>query len=358
MINLFLTDMGFVVVSICSLLIALLSQIPDSGTTTNRVSSDNIFAKNACGPISLATVALYFGREDTLDEIFGLLPPTGEPRTLENIRSVATRLGFQTRALRWHRGAFPVVSCPAIIRLDPLDDGFLGHFVVLMPSSRGRVQILDSPDRPYLLSPEQLWKRWDGVALHVGTSSDQLPEPLSVPLLPIGLATFAFGIATLGLVTSRQRPPRGKPSAGADNRPLVSGMRHPAPWVVLSAVSLACVTGLTVNPLAPGTPEAPSLEIAPRLAEVNATPGGESVSVKYMISNNTRSVVRLEAVESSCGCARPRLSAERILPGASIELVVDVKPSAVIGSRPFSIWVSFADPELDPLELPGIVHTK
>ncbi len=297
------------------------------GVPTPDEAASNL---NVCGPLALSCVAIHLGRPDSYDRIFALLPPDGQPRTLLKLSEVASKIGLASRAVRWKQGKPLEFKSPAIVRLDPLSTAGIGHFIVVLRSAGGSVQILDFPNPPTWISERRLWDLWDGIALHIATSEECLPGGddrrsrswLPASCIAVGLLSLAL-LAWTGRRTTLERPRQRQGS-----------------WIlVMSAIAPAIVAAPTLtrwgsdrsSPIERALIEgSPSFKTIVVDSQALKDGGKNRVPVRYLVHNRTDRAAAIARISSSCGCALPRVSSREIPAGESVEVVVEAEPLARI----------------------------
>ncbi len=342
-------------------LLVALALVSDQGgpVLTQRAGTANhaVAESNICGQIGLAAAAEYVGRPDSLEPIFDHLPADGHPRTLNELRATARKVGLETRAVRWRHDSIPELPCPAIIRLSPDAGVGVGHFVLLLRISGKRVQVLDLPAPARWVALDDLRGVWDGVALYVARDEQSLPE--GGPAIPNSFVTalaILLGLAALLAASMNPRPSRQPPgaSAGRDS----ASTRLAALSAALAAVLTATALGSLSLQERAETPTS-AFTVDPPARHVTASVSGpeqtvDPVTITYRVANLSATDARVEDYSTSCGCAQPTLSGRTIPAGGSIDVSIKLRP--VPGSRrPFVIRLILGPPHDEVLELPGSV---
>jgi ABC-type bacteriocin/lantibiotic exporter with double-glycine peptidase domain len=129
--------------------------------------------KNPCGLVCIALVSHLHQRPVSLTEVRRLVPPDPLGRTSMNeLVKGLQALGFGVVGVKLRLEACQQLSVPLIIH----EDG--SHFAVVVPNATKRVIFLDPPFAPTKLTLEALAKRWDGNAIIVAKSVNELEEVL------------------------------------------------------------------------------------------------------------------------------------------------------------------------------------
>ena len=335
-------------------------QVNSTGLSSSQNGSEDIRTRNICGPLALAISTSYLGKPELFDRIFELLPPDGEPRTLNELKATADELGLSTRAVRWRPGRDLNFSCPAIVRLDPTSTAGIGHFIVVLRTSGDAVQVLDMPHAPTWVQKKKLWDLWDGIALHVAASGSDLPREAG-PSTHTMVSTLAFsaGALTLLALAVPLRTMRAKNLSPE----YASGPRRRPRRFVLIAVILAAMISPTLarwGADARSPIDQPAFEVFPPFqpltinASTLAAGTPERVTTSYRIYNRTERPASIGRVSTSCGCASPEPSAHQIPAGGSIEFRVDVEPMRE-QTRYYTIDVLFDQPENYHIEMSGSI---
>jgi hypothetical protein len=299
------------------------------------------------GPLALACAAAYAGRPDLIEAAFRHIPSDGHRPTLGGLQAAAAGLGFATRVSCWRPGARLEFQGPAILRLDPLAGAGAGHLLVALEATGDRVLILDFPHAPEWLPTKELWRDWDGVALHVATSGAGLPRRRSAA----GRTLVSALIAALGLsVLFVALGCAGRPPARATARSL-------AVSAILPAIIIAPTLGRgRVDRLSPisrpelqAVPTFLPLEVDVRMAE---TIGPEGIVATYRILNRGDRPAFIAAVEPSGGCTAVAPRSNCVPAGGSVGLSIRIPPPRGRG-KTFSARVVFHEPPDVRLELMG-----
>lgn len=106
--------------------------------------------------------------------------------------------------------------------------------------------------------------------------------------------------------------------------------------------TLLLVAGLAVSATAQTTPDsqppsAPALVLKEASFDFGKIPQGRPVTHLFEVTNTSKEVIRLENVQTSCGCTTPEWSREPIKPGASTTIKVGYNGA---GEGPFSKTVT------------------
>lgn len=305
------------------------AQIPDTPIGSSYKE------KNICGQLALAAVADYLHMANPLERVFGLLPANGNAHTLEDLKHAAGNLGLAAKPVKWDRTGLAQLTFPAIIRTDPATNGGIGHFVVLLGMAGGRCFLLDLPNKPVWVHIDDLWRTWDGVALHLANSPSSLPRdvPRGRNFVVKLLATAAGALGLALIIACRVRPPAAGPDAA---RPNGLGL------VLLSAMFPAIVAGAGLGwwSTRRAMPDAaPQLVLLPDHKEIrvrrSSPAGGEPVRFTYELRNPSTSEVVIGRIQTSCVCARPSLSSRRIHAGETVRFSVDVLLPKLEGRQTF-----------------------
>jgi uncharacterized protein DUF1573/peptidase C39-like protein len=332
-----------------------------SGARSGARDAGTAIENNVCGQLTLAAAAEYLGGSRSLDRIFELLPPDGKPQTMDDLRITAHRIGLEASAIRWQAGISPRLPGPAIIRTRTSDRDVVGHFLLLLGLSDDLALVLDLPDAPQWIPMREIWRTWDGVALHIALSKSQIPRPeagaenLAVPAVGILLGSCAL---LLLYNTPLCRRLRSMCRTSIGHRVAVGIAAFSAPLVAFWF--LVTTDGFLKDSLAPAS--RPSLEVNPPSLNIvlDAAKGSSSVSdvnAIFQISNRGTLPARIKAYKSSCGCALPTVSSNNIPAGGTVWISVGVRPD--IGkAQSFSIWVYLDKPKQQTLELRGSVSVR
>ncbi|MGC8639619.1 MAG: DUF1573 domain-containing protein [Isosphaeraceae bacterium] len=326
--------------------------------TPRRSPGQTVEDKNICGPLALAAVSEYLGSPELSPEAFRLLPPSGTPRNLGELQAASRQMGLCTRALRWQRYSRVDLSSPAIIPLNPKGRRGVGHFVVLLALENGRFFVLDPPKTAGWRSSDELWNEWDGVALHVAMSESSLlrydsycsQKSRALLAVLLGCASAVVGLPFLIRVSMRAcltSHPRRWPHRLTDWRVLASicAVTAGVGGYVASRHQRVAARG----PFITAIPDARLIRL--RWEEL---PKSGAVSTDFLVQNNTDKVAKLTRVDTSCGCARPTVSATEIPPGGRISIKVDVSPGANKVTK-FKITAHFRIPTEDKIVLQGCI---
>ncbi len=122
-----------------------------------------------CGLASLAMVVSFHGLSVDLPSMRRMFPLSSKGATLATLATVATRLGFQSRALRLELGELSQLQTPCVLHWD------MNHFVVLKAVDARRVTILDPARGERTLSLKEASRHFTGVALELQPGADFRP---------------------------------------------------------------------------------------------------------------------------------------------------------------------------------------
>ena len=321
------------------------------------VYKDNIFNKNICGPLALSAAADFIGRSDLPAQVFHLLPPSGEPRSLDDLRSVSDRLGLQSLAVRWSREANIELNTPAVIRLKSQSSNDLGHFILLVKRSNNSFFVIDPPHPAKWIPADELWKSWDGVALHLSNSKESLPRVRGRinPGLFNCMGLVASGFTICLLVVSRLI---GRNSRGSSQL-VPSKLLSVTATMLLSGVIVSLIyTSLWFFSSDQKNEEPLSVDNKVKLVATKKVLGADSgmVTVKFKVHNNTSKTAQVSDFYSSCGCAAPNLSSRSVEPFKDMIVSVELDGNTNIGS--FRVTIKFSQPDHFILELVGVIDSS
>ena len=149
------------------------------------------------------TVSMVFAKETGAD---------GELSFAAIGQVVSENFGWHTKAFRMEPSSLHHLTCPVIALLHPLSQERRPHFVVLVPLTGGRIQLIDLPNHPQIMAPEALsgYKDYEfrGEVLLLDTkpirfSDKENRNSHSVPFPPLGLAGPVAFLSLASLVTSK-----------------------------------------------------------------------------------------------------------------------------------------------------------
>ncbi len=301
-------------------------------------SAQPVIDKNICGSLALAGIAEYLGRADLVERIFAELPPSGEPRSLRELWTAATRVGLHCKAVRWARDSGVVLNSPALVRLAPSGGGAVGHFVLLLGVTRDKVLVLDPMKPPAWIPLSELRRSWNGVALHISTSASSLPhngEQRRIALLGIASVILSVGgqfvgwFLVVGIVRDLQKHRRA--------RSLAVCLGITAAVALVSTLCVLFVHGSGDD--TSGTVRAVVATPEHQTFQAHASPSGKEqvIHAEYKLVNNTAEIIRVGRIKTSCSCAVPHLSAKAIPPQGVVTVSADV---AVGTTALSSFWIS------------------
>lgn len=324
---------------------------------------EELSAKNICGPLTLAFTAEYLGVQQAFDRVFEIMPPSGDPRSLLDLGQAAQKLGLATSAIKWKPSQVADLKAPAIIRLDTGSPDGIGHFVVLLRASGNSVQVIDVPHRPQWTTFEGIWRSWDGIALYVGTSSDELPSAAGVTRrAEFALMACLLGILVLLLLFSTVFVIRSE--AGKlcwylyPHISLTGGRITMITAVSAASVAALCAWGIVSSGVdsseSVGTLRADPGFLEVRVPHLDGEVRANTVGATVRIYNDGADDVTIAEVSTSCGCAAPSISSQRLPARGYAEMSVVVKPP-IAGTKNFVLRVRFKEFGDQWLEIPGFV---
>jgi hypothetical protein len=306
---------------------------------------------NICAPLALSAAADLVGKPGLFDEIFRLLPPGKGPGTLEDLRVVSQEVGLYTSALRWERNSRVELSSPAIIHLEGPRGSPIGHFVLLVGAESSRYLVLDPIKPPAWVSAEDIWKMWDGVALHVSADPVGLSDYESTGWrsLRASIGTFAAAIAVTCLLVTKWKGSRNGIGSGLERSLVVLTVSVSCAGGAVAGLAWLLVRQSSVSNEMPIVAAPPSMEV--KLARIKV--GDDTVCpFDFAIRNNTNRVCKIERVDASCGCAKPVVSGGQIAPGGETAIHVDATPGAGPVTT-FKITVWFLSPHDEKVTFVG-----
>lgn len=123
-----------------------------------------------CGLTSLAMVCDHFNLKLGLPELRRRFPLSLKGARLNQLMSVADKLGFQSRPLRLDVSELAELKLPCILHWD------LNHFVVLVKANHSKLTIYDPAFGERKITTEEVSKHFTGVALELTPSINFKPE--------------------------------------------------------------------------------------------------------------------------------------------------------------------------------------
>lgn len=116
-------------------------------------------------------------------------------------------------------------------------------------------------------------------------------------------------------------------------------------WVVL-LFGVVVVGSLIQYSKVPGEEGSPKIQIKPRSYDFGDIPR-KIVKTTFIVENTGESALDIESVSTSCGCTSAKISSERISPGKTAELIVEMDPNVmgnITGKVERTIYVQSNDP--------------
>jgi hypothetical protein len=212
--------------------------------------------------------------------------------------------------------------------------------------------VLDLPARSTWIPISELWKRWDGIAVHIAGTTSELPKRvgdqhhLAISLLAIILLVLSGLVHHHGLRRFRR---------DYLCRAWQANARIILPFFVGTVIVFTVIAwhSLVRFNLSAGSG---SLEILPAYHNVSMGLIQElgAVEAKFRIVNRTAAVVRIQQVRSSCGCARAFVDDDEIPTGEyrTLSVVFDSKTAS---PRPYRISVLLERPHTSQIEVHGMI---
>jgi ATP-binding cassette subfamily B protein RaxB len=117
-----------------------------------------------CGLACLAAINLAHGSKYDLADLRARSPSSARGASLGQLMELASDLGLNSRALRLEIDELDRIRLPAILHWD------LGHYVVLVSSTRNRIVIMDPAVGRLSLSKQAAQKHFTGIALELEPS--------------------------------------------------------------------------------------------------------------------------------------------------------------------------------------------
>jgi ABC-type bacteriocin/lantibiotic exporter with double-glycine peptidase domain len=121
-----------------------------------------------CGPNNLALVLAYLNDNLDVRLVDNKLRGDGTPYSVQELKRIATELGYKTTLIHWNEREKASFNCPALLHVR----GSRGatspdHFIACFGDVDSRVCIGDFPRSPFILANANLYQIWDGDALYV-----------------------------------------------------------------------------------------------------------------------------------------------------------------------------------------------
>jgi ATP-binding cassette subfamily B protein RaxB len=138
-------------------------------------------------------IASAYGHNLDINEVRHRFHVSLKGTTLKDVMAFGRALGLSSRALRLELSALDRLRCPAMLHMD------MNHFVVLKEMRNGYALVHDPAIGVRKLNPEQLERRFTGVALELAPNESFVPKDVAPPLRLtelVGRLPFARG--TLG----------------------------------------------------------------------------------------------------------------------------------------------------------------
>lgn len=226
-----------------------------------------------------------------------------------------------------------------------------GHFLVILAHHLGSYLILDPPNEPTWITGAELWKSWDGLALHIARRPDQLPRRQRADLA--GLLTVA-GVGLMVLSCLILLPRKHAQDVPADRRSLAKeSSTLPLQMVCTASVAFLAASFLCgdSSPWA-GHRSSPRLMnqlVKKRIDASSAVDPGVRVPFQFQLLNPQSFDIKVDQIVTSCGCATPSLGMKTVKAGQSTDITIQVKPPEKASTpRSFDFTISFEEPSRNP----------
>lgn len=143
--------------------------------------------EESCGAAALASLLNLFGvRQYQEEEILQQLNQKTDMLSFQELQSVATALGYDTRGFRLTREILAQTSYPLLVRIE--NDPRFPHFVVIVNFQGDFLKVFDPNFGEYISTKKEFYSAWDrdmhgGYALVVADKAKTKPkiQPLRFP---------------------------------------------------------------------------------------------------------------------------------------------------------------------------------
>lgn len=308
-----------------TILLGLICGVEDTDATPAADAAyPGAIRKPACGVACLfATLRLLGDSSTELGTIEAILG-TNDKRlhSFRELADAARALGHQTYAAHLTREDLACVAPPFIAhtrKIDISDGKMRDHYVVVIGQSADRVQVLDSPFRPYRCNRKLFNAMATGNVLLFPTTPEQIKLVSEFHRQGLYSIMFRTCLGALGLIGILLVVPRLQ-SAGLMSKVVLLG-RSLRRYPLTAFVAVAAVTaGATLSALL--WPRGPGLYFGPVVALGPCAIGKMARTVE--LHNTGSRPLQITRVHSSCTCATVRLFGEPIPAHQSRELQIDV----------------------------------
>ena len=136
----------------------------------------NVDPRTSCGPVSLAVVSEYLGKSVPIADFH---EETGAGDlgfcSMADLVRALKKHGFAARAVRFDTQPPPFHNLPMVLFVDG------DHFLAAIASNPREVVVIDPPKKPQTMPWDELKPRWQGEAVVVGRSENDVREALNLP---------------------------------------------------------------------------------------------------------------------------------------------------------------------------------